>query len=125
MTDLACKKAKPKKRPYEMADGGRLYLFVLTSGARNWRLKYRFGDKEKLPTFGFYPEVDINEARDQRDAAKRHLRDGLELATPVKQTAGRAIRRTPGRGVPTADKVYEPGVLQSILDAGNRGCAIQ
>lgn len=38
--------AKPKEKPYKMADGGGLYLLVKTNGSRYWRLKYRIDGKE-------------------------------------------------------------------------------
>jgi hypothetical protein len=44
--------AKPKEKPYKMADGGGLYLLVKTNGSRYWRLKYRIDGKEKLLALG-------------------------------------------------------------------------
>lgn len=46
--------AKPKEKPYKLADGGGLYLFVQPDGARYWRLKYYFLGKEKLLALGVY-----------------------------------------------------------------------
>lgn len=47
--------AKPKEKPYKMADGGGLYLLVKTNGSRYWRLKYRIDGKEKLLALGYIP----------------------------------------------------------------------
>lgn len=84
LTDAACRKAKPGEKDYKLSDAGGLYLFVTTKGARSWRFKYRFGDKERRLTFGLYPEVSLVDARDKRDTARRLLRDhkdpGVELA---------------------------------------------
>ncbi|MEG4676011.1 Arm DNA-binding domain-containing protein, partial [Enterobacter cloacae] len=44
--------AKPKDKPYKLADGGGLYLLVNPNGARYWRLKYRVAGKEKLLALG-------------------------------------------------------------------------
>lgn len=63
--------AKPKDKSYKLSDGGGLYLEVTASGSRYWRLKYRYGGKEKRLAFGVYPEVSLAEARDKRDVAKR------------------------------------------------------
>nr|WP_267957859.1 Arm DNA-binding domain-containing protein [Pectobacterium versatile] len=49
--------AKPKDKPYKMADGGGLYLLVKTNGSRYWRLKYRIDGKEKLLALGGYGRV--------------------------------------------------------------------
>lgn len=73
LTDKTCKNAKPTDRPYKLADGGGLYLEVVPSGGRYWRLKYRFGGKEKRLAFGVYPEVSLADARDRRDKARKML----------------------------------------------------
>jgi len=70
--------AKPKEKPYKLADGGGLYLEVTTSGSRYWRLKYRYAGKEKRLAFGVYPEVSLAEARGKRDAAKKSLSTGSD-----------------------------------------------
>lgn len=54
LTKKACDNAKPKERPYKLADGGGLYLQVTPQGGLYWRLKYRFGGKEKLLALGTY-----------------------------------------------------------------------
>jgi len=78
LSEFAVRKAKPKDKAYKLADGGGLYLHVQTSGSKHWRMKYRFGGKEKLLTFGPYPLITIAEARKKRDAAKKQLHDGLD-----------------------------------------------
>lgn len=45
---------------------------------RLWRFKYRFLGREKLLSFGSYPEVSLRVARDRRDHARRLLRDGMD-----------------------------------------------
>jgi integrase len=72
------KAAKPGAKPYKLADGKGLYLYVAATGLRSWRMKYRFLGKEKVLTFGPYPEVKLGEARDKRDAARALLRDGRD-----------------------------------------------
>jgi hypothetical protein len=44
--------AKARGRDYKLADTGGLHLFVSTSGHRSWRLKYRFGGKERVFCLG-------------------------------------------------------------------------
>jgi integrase len=74
LTVTAARNAKPGAKPYKLADEKGLYLFVTPSGNKSWRLKYRFGGKEKTATFGMFPDVTLAEAREKRDAAKAHLR---------------------------------------------------
>ncbi|CDH32512.1 tyrosine-type recombinase/integrase [Xenorhabdus bovienii] len=68
--------AKPKDKPYKLADGGGLYLLVNPNGSRYWRLKYRIAGKEKLLALGVYPAVSLAEARTKRNDAKKALADG-------------------------------------------------
>lgn len=48
ITDSIPKNAKPAEKPYKISDSGGLYLQVMPSGAKYWRLKYRIDGKEKL-----------------------------------------------------------------------------
>ena len=70
--------AKPKDKPYKIADGDGLYIHVMPSGARYWRMKYRMAGKEKLLSFGVYPEVRPPEARDKARAARDLIRAGTD-----------------------------------------------
>jgi integrase len=85
--------AKPAAADYKLPDGGGLYLFVTTKGAKSWRMKYRFGArgdgkrglKERRLTFGLFPEVSLAEARDRRDDAKKLLRAGKDPAAEAER----------------------------------------
>ncbi|HEB4875613.1 TPA: tyrosine-type recombinase/integrase [Kluyvera ascorbata F0526] len=70
--------AKPKDKPYKLADGGGLYLLVNPNGAKYWRLKYRVVGKEKLLALGVYPDVTLADARAKRDEAKRGIAGGID-----------------------------------------------
>ena len=78
LTDTSIKNAKPKEKPYKLADGGGLYLLVTPNGSRLWRLKYRVGGIEKLLSFGSYPQVSLKEARDKAFEAKQGLSSGID-----------------------------------------------
>lgn len=78
LTDAAVRKAEGREKPYKMADAGGLYLYVTPSGGKSWRMKFRFEKKEKLLTFGPYPEVKLSEARDRRDEARRRIRENID-----------------------------------------------
>lgn len=80
LTDLKVRTAEPRERDYKISDSGGLYLYITTKGYRSWRMKYRFGGKEKRLTFGPYPEVPLSEARERRDTARRLLRDHRDPA---------------------------------------------
>ena len=78
LTELTVRKAKASSRPYKLADGGGLFLLVTATGGKLWRLKYRYGRKEKLLSLGRYPETGLKEARDGRSAAKKLLSAGKD-----------------------------------------------
>ena len=44
--------AKSNGKPYRLADGGGLCLFVAPTGAKLWRWRYRFNGREKTMSFG-------------------------------------------------------------------------
>jgi integrase len=91
LTDKKIIAAKPRNRPYKLADGHGMYLLVNPDGGRYWRLKYRFGGREKLLALGPYPSVRIKEARNRRDDAKKLLRDHRDPSAE-KQATKRAAK---------------------------------
>jgi integrase len=78
LNDLAIRKAKPREKPYKLSDGSGLHVAVQTNGAKLWRIKYRFGGKEKLLSLGSYPTVSLAFARERRDEVKRQLARGVD-----------------------------------------------
>ena len=78
LTDKAIRALKPQDKPYKASDGAGLYLLVQSTGARLWRLKYRFAGKEKLAALGVYPEVSLADARSRRDELRRLLASGVD-----------------------------------------------
>lgn len=80
LTDTACKNARSKEKPYKLADAHGLYLEVQPNGAKYWRLKYRFGGKEKRLAVGVYPETSLQFARDKRYQARKLLDAGIDPA---------------------------------------------
>ena len=80
LTDVAVRTAKPKEKPYKLADERGLFLLVNPSGSKYWRLKFRIDGKEKLLSFGTYPDVSLREARERRDEAKKLMAAGVDPA---------------------------------------------
>ncbi|GJE60284.1 tyrosine-type recombinase/integrase [Methylobacterium trifolii] len=78
LTDIKIRQAKPALKPYKLADGLGLFLLVNPNGARYWRLKYRFGGKERLYAVGVYPEIGLGEARSKVAEARRLIREGID-----------------------------------------------
>jgi len=121
LTDSAIKNAKPgitpprkdqrgkmqpgkaTTKPYKMGDAGGLYLEVTPTGAKWWRLKYRFAGKEKRLSLGVYPDTPlagrkekktgrwiVKGARDKRDEARQLLAQGIDPGAHRKATKAAA-----------------------------------
>jgi integrase len=78
LSDAKVRSAKPAAQPYKLYDGGGLFLLVHPNGSRYWRLKYRFGYKEKLFAIGVYPDVTLSEARAKALDARRIVSEGAD-----------------------------------------------
>lgn len=69
-----------------------MYIEVRPNGSKYWRLKYRFGGKEKRLALGVYPDVSLSEARAHRDTYRAMLADGIDPGehAKMKKVAQRA-----------------------------------
>lgn len=84
-SDLRFRAAKPQERPYKLFDGGGLYLLVTPEGGRYWRLKYRFGGRERGLGLGVFIDAATGEirvplalARKRREQARQLLAQGID-----------------------------------------------
>jgi integrase len=78
LTDTKVRNAKPQEKDYRFADGHGLHLFVRTNGTKLWRWRYEFDGKEKLMSFGAYPEATHTAARTAHENARKLLESGLD-----------------------------------------------
>ena len=91
LTDTAIRAAKPATKPFKLADERSLYLLITPAGGKLWRMDYRFEDKRKTLALGAYPDVNLKQARDRRDEARRQLADGIDPMS--KRQEAKATRR--------------------------------
>lgn len=89
LTDTEIRRAKPREVVYRMTDGRGLYLQMTPAGGKLWRYKYRYEGREKLMTFGGYPDVPLVSARERHAAARKLLADGIDpmAARKLEKTA--------------------------------------
>lgn len=80
LTAAKIRAAEPLTRPYKIADGGGLFLYVAPNGLKSLRMSFRFGGKAQLLTFGRFPDISLAEARDRRDVARQALRQNVNPA---------------------------------------------
>ena len=78
LTDTKIRQAKPATKPYKLFDERGLFLIVTPNSGKWWRLKFRFGGKEKGLSLGVYPEVSLKDARDRRDDARKQIANGID-----------------------------------------------
>ena len=78
LTAVQIKNAKPSDKHQKLFDGNGLYLHILPSGGKAFRLKYRVAGKEKIFTIGKYPEISLLEAREKAIAARKMLIAGVD-----------------------------------------------
>ena len=76
LSDTKIRSLKPRDKSFKMSDFDGLFLTVKPTGSRLWHFKYRVNAKEKLLSFGIYPEVTLSQARTARDAARAMLASG-------------------------------------------------
>jgi Integrase len=85
LTDLQIRKAQPKEKPYKLVDGLGLYLQVTKTGGKWWRFKYLFEGKEKLLSFGVYPDISLADARERRQQARTMVAKGIDPSAERKK----------------------------------------
>lgn len=150
LSEAKCRNEKPGDKQKKLSDGGGLYLLVLPTGGKSWRLGYRFAGKQKAISFGQYPAVTLAMARERRDEARRLLAVGQdpgarsearkvesfeqvarrwhanESAGWVPAHAARVLSRMerdvfPEIGASTLDAIEPPDVLAVLRKVEDRG----
>ena len=76
LTELSIKQAKAKEKQYKLTDGEGMYLRVYPNGSKYWQLQYWFDGKQKILSFGVWPETSLKEARNKRSDAKKKIKEG-------------------------------------------------
>ncbi|MFL9959554.1 integrase arm-type DNA-binding domain-containing protein [Paraburkholderia sediminicola] len=93
LTDIAVRNAKSRDKLYRLFDERGMYLEVSTTGGKWWRLKYRFGGKEKRLSLGVYPDVSLKDARDHRDDPRKLLAKGIDPSIERKVQKAATVER--------------------------------
>ena len=103
LTDTQCRNAKPKEKPYKLADANGLYLEIKPNGVKAWRYRFELptadgGKKESVFAMGEYVAAPggespdearsrqaggrytLSEAREQRTKARDLVKQGINPA---------------------------------------------
>lgn len=103
LTDSEIESLAVESKSYKRADGRGLYIFVAPTGSKLWRMNYRYEGRQKTLSFGAWPIVTLEEAREKCIKAKRLLKQDIDPGGVRK-----SIR--PGR------KRADPDSFNSIAD---------
>lgn len=125
LTDAKVRTAKPRPKPYKLADANRLFLLVAPGGGKLWRWNYVYDGKNKTLAFGAYPLVSLADARTKRDEAYTMLCEGRDPAVVKKlkieanleagrRTFERVAREWYDNARPQWAKVHASDVIRSL-----------
>ena len=81
LSDRQIRNAKAKAKPYRLFDGDGLALWVSSTGAKSWQLRYRLNGKEQTATIGKLSRLTLAEARVRADGLRKLATDGEHLTT--------------------------------------------
>ena len=117
---LEISRLQPRDSSYKVADDRGLYLQVQPSGAKLWRLKFRFRGVEKKLALGKYPDVSLKEARAKRDEARRLLANGIDPAAAKRQAIIEATI-----GAATTFKLVADEYIEKMEREGKKAATIK
>lgn len=83
LTVRAIEAAKPQDKPYKLADGQGLYLYVSPAGGKSWRANYSAGGKQKTRTYGRWPAMGLADARKAHQGAREAPAAAAAPAAPT------------------------------------------
>lgn len=89
LTDAQIQSFKPENRRVRKSDGGGLFVDVMPSGNKVFRLAYRFDGKQRTLVIGEYPNIRLADARLKAAENKLKLREGVDpqVAKTAEQTS--------------------------------------
>ena len=84
LTDMKIRNAKPEAKQYKLSAGLGLYLVISPKGGKWWRIRYRFGGKQKELSLGTYPTTTLKSAVLKRDEIRAMVADDIDPAVERK-----------------------------------------
>ena len=80
LNDTQIKTAKPKDKDYTLSDGNGLYILIKVTGSKIWRFNYinPVSNNRALVSFGSYPEVTLQQARQRREDYRTLVSQGID-----------------------------------------------
>lgn len=85
LTQSQVDKSKPKFNQFKLHDGLGLYLLVTPQNSKLWRFDYYFNGVRKTISFGAYPEISLDMARELRAEARQLVSSGINPSVVRKE----------------------------------------
>ena len=114
LTSRICASARAKDQPFKLFDSQGLYLLTQPNGRKYWRLKYRFGGKEKLLALGVFPVVTLDAAREGAGQARELLARGIDPS--IARKAAKRSAAAPARELTSATRGIKVVHNSSVRD---------
>lgn len=83
--------AKPKHKPYGLADGAGLFLWVTPKGQKYWHFRYRFNSKQPRISLGVYPALSLQLAREKAAEMRTLVARGIDPGQKRKDEKSAAL----------------------------------
>jgi integrase len=80
LTVLQIQNAKPQAKAYGLPDGGGLSLWIKPDGGKYWHFRYRINGKQPRVSFGVYPVISLQLARERAAEARTMVAKGIDLS---------------------------------------------
>lgn len=78
LTETKIRALKPRSAPYRVADAKGLCVEVRPTGAKLWRVRYRYSGTARMLGLGEWPAVSLADAHERRDEARKLLAQGID-----------------------------------------------
>ena len=116
LTDSEIDAFAPLEKSYKRADGRGLHIFVTPTGSKLWRMNYRFEGKQKTLSFGAWPIVTLEEAREKCIMAKRLLKQDIDPGGVRKSLRPGRKKRDPDSFNAIADEFLHKRKLDGLAE---------
>ena len=77
LSDIKIKQAKSAEKDYRLYDRDGLYIIITSRGSKLWRYKFRLHGKEYTYAIGKYPQVSLQQARQELAQARELVAQGI------------------------------------------------
>lgn len=113
LSDTKLRSLTAKNRTWQVADGNGLFIEILPSGRKVWRLRYRFQGKQEKATLGEYPAFSLAEARLWREKCRSLIAHGVSPAQKKQEEKAKQKE-------PTTVEAFSKRWLTNIIEKTTR-----